>query len=79
MHGPHGDLLAVCEVPADAVGHRDRAMPATRTADGDREVRLAFGHLRREEEVEKAEHAPVELRGKFARLDVLDHRPIHPG
>src|SRR3954471_8227907 len=79
MHDLDEDVVARGVPLAEVLGDRDRAVPAAGAADRDREVRLAFGDVLRQQEVEQRDDALVELGEAPVALDVGDDARVVAG
>ena len=67
-----GRLAAVAR--GQVLGDRHRAVAPARAADRDHQVRLALGHVLRQQEVQQREQALVELLQTPVAVDVVDDR-----
>ena len=75
---PRVDVVAHREVAGDALGDRDRPVASAGAADRDRQVGLALGDVRRQQEVEQRQQPRVEL-ARRARPTRRTRRPRRRG
>src|SRR5438876_6969608 len=74
----HVEVLVAAVALSEMLGDGDRAMATAGAADGDDEVRLALGHVLREQEVEQLVQALVERGEAAVPRDVVDYALVEP-
>src|SRR5512143_2200893 len=73
------DVVTADQLPGDPVRDGERAVPAARAADRDRQMLLALGDVGGQQEVEQRHQPAVELTRLRTGLDVLPDRLVEPG
>src|SRR5687767_4752703 len=73
------EAAVVAEAGGEVLDDRDRAMAPAGAPDGDDEVRLALGHVLRQQVLQQRQDAPVELLEAAVAPDVLDHAAVESG